>query len=299
MDSKEKVLVVGATGLLGSEIVRLLAESGRTVRAVARDGCDPPKRAALESHGVHVVHADLKHPGSIQDACRGVGTIISTASATISRQDGDSIQSVDRDGQLALIAEAERAGVGHFVFVSFAPTAIDFELQRVKRTVEERLRGGKIPYTILQPTHFFEVWLSPALGFDPARGTARVFGDGRAPYSWVSLRDVARFAVKASRGGPMAGLVLPLAGPDSLSQRDVIGMFEEHGGRPVAVEEVPAQALDSQRKSASNALEEAYAALMLSVANGQRVDARPQLDFLPGQLRTVRQFVNETLQSTQ
>ncbi len=299
MESKEIVLVIGATGFLGGEIVRLLASSGARVRAVARDGCDAAKRATLEGHGVELVTADLKHPGSIEAACAGATIVISTASATISRQDGDSIQTVDRDGQLALIETAEAAGVSHFVFVSFAPTELDFELQRVKRKVEDRLRGGRVPYTILQPTHFFEVWLSPALGFDLAGGKARVFGDGRAPYSWVSLHDVARFAVKSARSQAMVGKVLPLAGPDTLSQRDVIAMFEERGSRPVAVEEVPAAALEAQLKGATNALEEAYAALMLSVARGQRVDARPQLDLVPGQLRTVRQHVNETFRNAQ
>src|SRR5579862_5338167 len=129
METEEIVLVVGATGLLGGEIVRLLAASGARVRAVARDGCDAAKRAALEGHGVELVTADLKHPGSIEAACAGANIVISTASATISRQDGDSIQTVDRDGQLALIAAAEASGVSQFVFVSFAPTAVDFELQ--------------------------------------------------------------------------------------------------------------------------------------------------------------------------
>lgn len=295
MNSRDKVLVVGATGLLGGEVVRLLVAAGRPVRVVIREGCDEAKRAALVAHGVEVVAADLKHPGSIDRACRDVGTVISTASATISRQEGDSIQSVDHDGQLALVAAAENAGVGHFVFVSFAPSPIDFALQRAKRKVEQRLVAGRLSYTIVQPTHFFEIWLSPALGFDPAHGSARVFGGGLAPYSWVSFYDVARFAVKASDGGKMAGLVLPLAGPDTLSQREVIAMFEEQGAGPIAVEDVPGAVLEEQLKTATDPLHEAYAALMLAVVQGVRIDARPQLELLPGQLRTVRQYVNETM----
>jgi uncharacterized protein YbjT (DUF2867 family) len=296
MSSRDKVLVVGATGLLGGEIVRLLAGTDRPVRVVIRDGCDEAKRAALVAHGVEVVSADLKHPGSLDEACRDVGTVISTASATISRRTGDSIESVDQDGQLALVAAAEKAGVGHFVFVSFAASPIDFALQRAKRTVEERLRGARLSYTILQPTHFFEIWLGPALGFEPASGKARTFGGGVAPYTWISLHDVARFAVKAASGGKMAGLVLPLAGPDALSQRDVIAMFEEQGAGPVAVEDVPAAVLEDQLRTAADPIPEAYAALMLALVRGLRIDARPQLELLPGQLRTVRQYVSETMQ---
>jgi len=91
----------------------------------------------------------------------------------VSRREGDSIESVDRQGQLNLIEVAEEAGVRHFILISFPSVDIDFPLQTAKRTVEDRLRRGRMMYTILQPTFFTEVWLSPALGFDPAHATAR------------------------------------------------------------------------------------------------------------------------------
>lgn len=51
--------------------------------------------------------------------------------------------------------------------------------------------------TVLQPSCFMEVWLSPALGFDPVRGAAMVCGTGQNRVSWISGRDVARFALAA------------------------------------------------------------------------------------------------------
>ena len=76
-------------------------------------------------------------------------------------------------------------------------------------------------FTILQPTAFMEIWLSPIVGFDPAGGHVRILGDGQRQVSWVSIQDVARFAVAATEGGAFSNLVLPLGGPDPLTQLQV------------------------------------------------------------------------------
>src|SRR6476469_288892 len=177
-------LVIGATGLLGNHICTLLAEHGKPVRALVRNSSDAAKVARLRSGGAEIVNGDLKDPRSLQAACRGASAVISTASSTLSRQEGDSIDSVDRQGQLDLIEAAEAAGVKHFVFISFPNASIEFPLQSAKRVVEDWLRRSAMPHTILQPTFFMEVWLSPALGFDPANGTAQIYGNGQNRISW-------------------------------------------------------------------------------------------------------------------
>ena len=107
-------LIVGATGILGSEICRLLAEKGEPVRALVRATSNPDKVAQLKALKADVVVGDLKDRRSLDAACRGVGAVISTASSTLSRQQGDSIESVDQEGQLNLVDAAEAAGVKHF-----------------------------------------------------------------------------------------------------------------------------------------------------------------------------------------
>jgi uncharacterized protein YbjT (DUF2867 family) len=287
-----KILVVGATGLLGSEIVRLLASANRPVRAVVRASADDGKRSLVNHACVESCTADLKDPDSLAAACRGVSAVISTATATVSRQDGDSIEAVDQVGQLALVEVAERAGVEHFVFVSFLPSAHDYALQRAKRAVEARLQSGKMSYTILQPVNFIEVWLSPALGFDPMHGKARTFGDGHSAVSWISVLDVARFAVAAVDDVRLAGKVLELGGPDALTPMQVLAIFRQLGVPEVEVEQIPESALTAQLANAKNSLEEAYAAIMLAVARGQVVDPSPALAVLPGRLGTVRDYAN-------
>jgi NADH dehydrogenase len=297
MARAEKTLVVGATGLLGTQVVGLLREAGRQVRAVVRTSADRAKRMELEKLGAEIVAADLKDGASLREACRGVTSVVSTASATQSRQDGDSIESVDRDGQLALVDAAEQERVEHFVFVSFAPLTPDFALQRAKRGVEARLRAGSMSFTVLQPVDFCDIWLSPALGFDPVHGRARILGTGTAPVSWIAARDVARFAAAAVYIDRLAGKVLPLGGPEALSPLQVIRLFEELGAPKVALEHVPDSALEDALAGAKSSLEEAFAALMLSTARGQPIDPRPAQELLPGRFATVREYAEAQLKN--
>ncbi|HYO84721.1 MAG TPA: NmrA family NAD(P)-binding protein, partial [Bryobacteraceae bacterium] len=170
-------LVVGATGILGSYICRRLREVGRPVRALVRSTANPDRIRALRDAGVELSHGDLKDAESVHRACTGVSAVISTASSTLSRQAGDSIQSVDLDGQLILLNAAKEAAVSHFTFVSIPRSPVrESPLTRAKYRVEQELAASGIPYTVLAADYFMEVWLSPALGFNYAEGTAVVFG---------------------------------------------------------------------------------------------------------------------------
>lgn len=284
------ILVVGATGVLGTEICRLLVEHGQPTRGLVRPGSSPEKVGRLQALGAAAVVGDLKDPASLPRACAGVHTIISTASSTISRSEGDSIESVDRDGQLALIAAAEQAGVRHFIYISFVEMTTDFPVQDAKRAVEQRLMRSSLAHTILRPANFMEVWLGPHLGFDPLHGQVRIFGSGEAKVSWISFRDVAEFAVMAV-GNPAAhGRVLDLGGPEALSPLEVVRIFEEELGRSVEVQHVPEAALQAQRASAGDSLQASLAGLALSTARGSAVPMDATLREFPVRLTTVRDY---------
>src|SRR5262245_64542652 len=132
-------LIVGATGILGSEICRLLAENRQPLRALVRSTSNPDKVAQLKALDAEVIVGDLKDRRSLDAACRGVTAVISTASSTLSRQEGDSIESVDREGQLNLVEAAEAVGVKHFVLISFPNVDIDFPLQIGRASCRERV----------------------------------------------------------------------------------------------------------------------------------------------------------------
>jgi uncharacterized protein YbjT (DUF2867 family) len=269
-------LVIGATGILGSEIVRRLRAAAEPVRVLVRRTSDQGKVRALKDVGADVMEGDLKSPESLAAAFSGVSRVVATASSTLSRAEGDSIESVDRDGTLAAVDAAKSAGVDQFVLVSFPPSTIAFPLQDAKRMAEAALRDGGVPHTVLQPTHFWEVWCNPALGFDAQARKARLFGDGNAPMHWISFFDVATAAVKALGNTHAINRTFRLGGPDPLTQLDIVRVFEEVGRQPFEREHVPLDAIRGQYESAADSLQKSFAALMLIVASGEWVfDSTP------------------------
>jgi uncharacterized protein YbjT (DUF2867 family) len=287
------ILVAGATGVLGGEICRRLVSMGKSVRGMVRTTSDPAKVDNLKSMGVSLVEADLKDRASLDAACQGVETVISTVSTTLSRQAGDSIETVDQQGQLALIDSAKAAGVSHFIYMSFSVTAegdAPSPLSTAKRTVENHLMQSGMAYTILRPTNFMEIWLSPALGFDYINGNIQVYGDGHGKTHWISLGDVAEAAVRSVDTEGMRGATFEMGGPEGLGYLDVIRIFEEVSGRTFQAQHVPEEALMAQVAGATDSLQKSFAQLMLATAKGGEIDNTPLLDVIPMTLVSVREY---------
>jgi uncharacterized protein YbjT (DUF2867 family) len=293
-------LVVGASGTLGTEICRKLAEEGRQVKALVRDSTDPAKRDKLKGFGADLVYGDLKDLSTLEAACLGISTVVSTASSTFSRQAGDSIESVDSQGQLNLVRAARSAGVHHFIFISFPPTPEDFALQRAKVAVERELAESGPTYTVLQPTFFTEVWLSAAVGFDVANASAQIYGSGRNKISWISYLDVARFAGACVDNPAVRNCVIKLGGPEALSPLEVVQTFEEVSGRKFTVTHIPEEALRAQQAAAADSLQEGFAALMLYYAHGDVIDMKLAFGIFPGlaqNLTSVRDYAGRLLRA--
>jgi uncharacterized protein YbjT (DUF2867 family) len=259
-------LVIGATGFLGGEICRRLRSNERPVRALVRRTSDPARVTALKALGVELLHGDLQDRASLDAACDGVHAVVTTAATTISRQPHDSIEDTDLNGQKALVDAAVDAGAERFVYVSVA-SALDSETPflAAKRAVEQHVRRSGLAYTILRPAAFMEVWLGPALGFDVANGRARVLGDGETPHSWVSLADVAEYAVR-SLELPAAAREMELGGPTALTPLEAVRAFEEASGRKIQVEHTPLEGLQARLAMATDPYDQALAALAVLMA---------------------------------
>lgn len=287
------ILVVGSTGLLGSEISRQLAAAGKPVRAMVRPTSDPAKVDGLRECGAEIVKGDLRDRSSLDAACQGVDAVISTVSSMpFSYVAGENdIQTVDLEGLRSLIDAAQAAVVQHFMYTSFSGQ-IDLEcpLRNAKRAVEKDLQESGLTYTILRPSCFNEVWLSPAVGFDHANGKARIYGSGENPISWISYPDVAQFAVDSLDNRAARNAALELGGPDALSALEVVKIFEKASGREFELEHVPLEALEAQRQSATDAMQESFAALMCCVAMGDTIDMRETLKAFPVQLTSVQDY---------
>jgi uncharacterized protein YbjT (DUF2867 family) len=232
------ILVVGATGLVGFEVCNRLRQEGCAIRGLVRPGS--PGDARLRQIGVECVHGDLKDTPSIKRACAGIETIISTATCTTRRRKGDTLQSVDRDGQFRLIAAARDADVRRFVYVSLSPNASRrSELVVYKREVERHLQASGLEWVILQPSAFMDIWLSRRLGWDFPRRRARIVGAGHYALSLISVADVAAFCVRAALDRTRGNRALPIGGPEALTPLEIVQLAERLSGKRYRVQHVP------------------------------------------------------------
>lgn len=228
-------LVVGATGMLGGMIARKLLAKGSPVRIMVRRSSD---YRALESEGAEVVFGDLKDPSSLEAATREVTTVVTTANAA-QRGGQDTIESVDLMGNRSLIDAARKNGVKQFVFVSAAMVdeTSPVPLFAAKAKSETYLRGSGLPWTIVAPHAFMDVWFPMIIGSALGAGKpVPVVNGGKTRRSFVAVDDVAALTV-AAVGHPHAMCQrIVLGGPEALSWSDVVAETGKIIGRELPVQ---------------------------------------------------------------
>lgn len=267
------ILVVGSTGSLGMAVVKGLTAAHENVVALVRDATTGKARE-LRSAGAVLVVGDLKARSTLDAALEGIDTVICTASSTMSRREGDSIETVDQMGVQNLIDAAEAAGTRHFIFVSFSRNIRnDFPLAAAKRAAERRLESSTINYTILLPSYFAETWFSPAVGFDAANGKIRIYGDGKAKVSYVTIEDVAKATIACVHNPEVCRKAIPIGGLKPISQLDAVSLVEQATGRTMQVEFMTADQIAGARKGTTDALTGSFLGLFDSLARGDEIPA--------------------------
>ena len=261
-------LVIGASGNLGSEICRLLRERSEKVRGLVRTTTDPARLEKLRSLGVETVIGDLRDPASLRAATAGIRTVLSTATVIASRQPDDSFDAVDDAGQRNLIDAARASSVDHFVFISMTGSMkVSTPITDAKRVVEAYLQASRLAWTILRPSIFMDIWLSPLVGFDHPNRKARILGDGRQRLSYIAMADVARFAAACVNNPAARNRIIELGGPDALTPLEAVATFERVTGDRYQVEHVPVDALRAQYEAAAHPTQKSFAGLMLGLTS--------------------------------
>ena len=216
------ILVTGATGTVGSEVVRQLVATGERPRALVRDPATARQR--LGDQVEHVV-GDLDRPETIAAALAGVDRVFLLTTQS-SRQP---------EWERAVIGAAARTGVGQLVKLSVfrANEQSPLQVARQHGQAERVLAQSGLAATILRPVFFMQNLL--AMVHDGAIATAA--GDGRV--AMVDARDIAAVAVATLTGGGHAGKTYTLTGPEALSFYQVANVLSRQTGRPLRHVRVP------------------------------------------------------------
>jgi uncharacterized protein YbjT (DUF2867 family) len=224
------ILVTGATGNVGREVVNLLLSSGKQVVAVTRN----PTIAALPD-GAHVVESDPSHPHTLAKALSGVESIFISPRAL-----GDATAGA-ATAELLKLAAAQ--GAQRVVVVSADTVEYGGGEKRFSdafRRVEDAARASGLQWTILRCADFAVnalVWVPQIRQSGVVRG---VSGDGAT--SVIHERDVAEVSARILLDAAHAGRSYVLTGPQSLTQRARVRLIGEAIGRDVSwVEVAPEQ----------------------------------------------------------
>ncbi len=218
------ILVTGATGTVGSEVVKQLSAKGADVRACCHTLSKADK---IRGPGVEIVEVDYNKPETVEAAFRGVEKLFLLTPFT------DNM--VEITAQLA--AEARKAGVKHIVKLSTLVLGGDVEAKippiRWHRQAEEIVEESGIPYIFVRPNGFMQNFIN-YYGETIETQNAIYTAAGEAKVGFVDARDIAAVAVEALTGDGHEGKVYTITGPEAISHNQIADILSEVLGRKIS-----------------------------------------------------------------
>ena len=219
------ILVTGASGTVGREVLNQVAKKGVRHRAMYRSD----REAAKAPAPTQTVVADFAKKDTLDAALQDIRTVYLVCSPI-----PDLVEL-----ETAMIDACVAAGVRHVVLNS-ALGAGDYgkSFPSWHRKVEDHLRGTALSWTILRPNSFHQNTVSYYAPSIRAQGV--FYGSlGEARMSYVDVRDVAAAAAVALVGEAHAGKIYELNGPEALTSREVADKIGQQAGRPVKYVDIP------------------------------------------------------------
>jgi uncharacterized protein YbjT (DUF2867 family) len=221
------ILVTGATGKNGVEILKRLTGRQERIRAMVRKRND--NMHATPKAGLEFAEADFDDPASLRKALQDVQR------AFLVTNSSDRVE----ERQLRFVNLARESGVKHIVYLSQLHASSNSPLRflRYHAAIEEALRGSGMSYTSLRPNLYMQGLLmigksiaSQGRFFAPA-GNARV--------SVVDVRDIAAVAVAALTQTGHEGKTYGLTGPEALTHAEMAAQLSQALNQPIAFVDVP------------------------------------------------------------
>jgi uncharacterized protein YbjT (DUF2867 family) len=232
------ILLTGATGVVGSALLRRLVTGREPVRCLVRD----PRGLGEQRVRVQIVLGDLADPASFRHALRGVHTVVHLA-ASIRDQPRGSIEELNAVATMRLVRAAERSGVERFLFFSAMGAALHSRTRffRAKALARQAVEEASLATTVFSPSIVYtpgDPWLKllERLSLLPA---VPVSGSGRAQYQPIWAEDVADCVVAELGSDGHGGRSFELAGPETLSYETILRTVMRPLGRRRPLVHVP------------------------------------------------------------
>lgn len=245
MHNDETVVVFGATGQQGGSVAAALLSQGWHVRAVVRDPASTPARA-LAASGIETVRGDFADAASLEAAMAGAYGVFSVQpssgqGAAYGVTDEDEV----RYGQ-SVVDIAVASGVQHLVYSS--ANAVGKQPSGVghfdsKARVETHLHQHAVRHTVVRPSAFMEILLTPGLGL--SEGRMNFFMRPDQAMQFIAVRDIGRIVARIfGDAARFSGRTIELAG-DAVTGNDLSEKFSRAAGRDIAYQRFPDEVLSA------------------------------------------------------
>jgi len=221
----EAILVTGATGTVGSEVVKQLSSAEQKVRAAVHSATRFSSKGKLK--GIELTEIDYNNPETLGEAFKGTNKLFLLTPSS------------PKAAELAtnLVNEAKKAGIRHIVKQSVmgADTSLEVEHLRLHRQAEKIIEESGIPFTFLRPNDFMQNFIN-FYGPTIKSNNAFYLPAEDAKVSFVDVRDIAAVAVKTltdSANSKHIGKAYTITGPEALSYHQVAEILSQASGRKI------------------------------------------------------------------
>jgi NADH dehydrogenase len=216
------ILVTGANGFVGRNLVKLLRQDNIAVRALVRNVA---KAARLRDLGAELAEGDISNLSSLETALQGCKKVIHLV-GIIQEAPGVTFKGVHVDGTRNLLETAKKAGVRHFIYQSALGTRPNAKSRyhRTKWEAEELVRASGVPFTILRPSliygpgDLFTIRLAETIKISPV---LPVIGTGRSKVQPIFIDDVNECIRKISTSDSYLNEMYEIGGPEQLTYEEV------------------------------------------------------------------------------
>ncbi len=231
MATTNRILITGATGNIGGELVKQLSAKNIAFKAMVRA---KDKATDLSSNPeVEIIEGDFNDSSSIKKALEGIDTAFLLTNSTEQAE----------EQQTSFVEAAKKAGVKHIVKQSqwAADEHSPVRFLRYHAIVERKIQDAGIAYTFLRPNLFMQGLLSFKQTIKEQGKFFAAIGDAKV--SIVDVRDIAAVAAEALTSEGHQNKIYNLTGPEALTHQQMATLLSQALGKPVAFTDVPPDAM--------------------------------------------------------
>lgn len=220
------VLVTGASGYVGNNIVPKLLERGHTIRAQVRDMDKAKMRLGDYGEQIEFVTGDVRKRADMDAIMDGVTSVIHLVAIAIEKGEA-TYEEVNYQGTINVVDAAENAGVPRFINMSQngADSALPYRFLQSKGKAQEYVAASGLQWTAIRPSAIFgpqdEFFNTFARLLQLTPIVFPLIGDGKATFQPVSVYDVAEATVRALEDDTTIGKELALGGPEVLTLEEI------------------------------------------------------------------------------